>query len=134
MLAAETLELMRQPHASMMGLDIWGLGTILFTSTENGDHVVGHDGQSTPAINTAVRLNPQTGNGIIVLTTGHPDLATRVASEWVFWRTGKVDTLLFAMLQRGMMSALGMGWLVIVSLGMVVGVGTWWTRRAHRVG
>lgn len=128
-IAAERLELMRQPHASTMGLDIWGLGTILFTSTENGDHVVGHDGQSTPAINTAVRLNPQTGDGIIVLTTGHPDLATRVASEWIFWRTGKVDTLLFTMLQGGMMSALGVGWLVIVGLGMAVGVGTWWTRR-----
>jgi CubicO group peptidase (beta-lactamase class C family) len=133
-LAAETLEQMRQPHGSTMGLDIWGLGTILFTSTENGDHVVGHDGQSTPAINTAVRLNPQTGSGIIVLTTGHPDLATRVASEWVFWKTGKVDTLLFAMLEGEMMSALGIGWLVLAGLGMVVGVRTWWTRRAHRVG
>jgi CubicO group peptidase (beta-lactamase class C family) len=113
-LAAETLELMRQPHASTMGLDIWGLGTILF--------------------NTAVRLDPQTGNGIIVLTTGHPDLATRVASEWVFWRTGKVDTLLFAMLQGGMVSALLTGWLVIVVLGMLLGVGTWWKRRGHGVG
>lgn len=128
-LSAETLELMRQPHASTVGLDIWGLGTILFTSTENGDYVVGHDGQSTPAINTAVRLDPLTGNGIIVLTTGHPDMATRLASEWVFWKTGKVDTLLFAMLEPGMMSALGMGWLVIVGLGMIVGIGTWWMRR-----
>lgn len=133
-IAAETLELMRQPHASTMGLDIWGLGTILFTSTENGDHVVGHDGQSTPAINTAVRLNPQTGDGIIVLTTGHPDLATRVASEWVFWRTGKVDTLLFTMLQDGMMSALVRGWLVIVGLGLLAGLRAWWMKRANRLG
>jgi CubicO group peptidase (beta-lactamase class C family) len=127
-LAPETLELMRQPHASTMGLDIWGLGTILFTSTENGDHVVGHDGQSTPPVNTAVRLDPQTGNGIIVLTTGHPDLATRIASEWVFWRMGKLDTLLFTMLQGGMVSALLRGWLVILGLGMLLGVGAWWTR------
>lgn len=133
MLTSETLKLMREPHASALGLDIWGLGTILFTSTESGDHVVGHDGQSTPAINTAVRLNPQTGNGIIVLTTGHPDMATRVASEWVFWRMGRVDTLLFTMLQRGMVSAVGIGWLVIVGLGMLLGALTWWTRRAHRV-
>ncbi len=28
----------------------------------------------------------------------------------------------------------GVGWLVIVGLGMVVGVGTWWTRRANRLG
>jgi CubicO group peptidase (beta-lactamase class C family) len=128
-ISGETLEMMRQPHASTMGLDIWGLGTILYTSTENGDYVVGHDGGSTPAINTAVRLNPQTGDGVIVLTTGHPDLATRLASEWVFWRMGKVDMLLFTMLQGGMKSALVRGWLAIVGLGMVIGVRAWWKGR-----
>jgi hypothetical protein len=34
-------------------------------------------------------LNPETGDGIIVVETGSPALATKLASEWVFWRTGK---------------------------------------------
>jgi hypothetical protein len=38
------------------------------------------------------------------------------------------------MLQGGMVSALLTGWLVIVGLGMLLGVGTWWKRRALRVG
>jgi CubicO group peptidase (beta-lactamase class C family) len=86
-----TIKLMREPHASIQGLDIWGLGTILFAKTDNGNFIIGHDGKSTPPINTAVRLNPQTGNGVIILETGNSLLATKLASEWVFWKTGKVD-------------------------------------------
>ena len=86
-----SIKLMRKPHASIQGMDIWGLGTILYAKTDNGNFIIGHDGKSTPPINTAVRLNPQTGNGVIILETGNPLLATKLASEWVFWKTGKVD-------------------------------------------
>ena len=67
-----------------MGMDIWGLGTILYTAPDNNDFIIGHDGKSTPPINRAVRINPHTGNGIIVLETGNPLLATKLASKWVF--------------------------------------------------
>ena len=90
-LKPETLKLMREPHANIMGLDIWGLGTILYAKTDDGNFIIGHDGKSTPPINTAVRLNPQTGNGVIILETGNPLLATKLASEWVLWKTGKID-------------------------------------------
>lgn len=90
-LKPETLILMRAPHANIKGLDIWGLGTILFAQTDEGNFIIGHDGKSTPPINTAVRLNPQTGNGVIILETGNPLLATKLASEWVLWKTGKID-------------------------------------------
>ena len=90
-LKPETLKLMREPHANIQGLDIWGLGTILYAKTDNGNFIIGHDGKSTPPINTAVRLNPQTGNGVIILETGNSLLATKLASKWVFWKTGKVD-------------------------------------------
>ncbi len=90
-LKPETLKLMREPHANVMGMDIWGLGTILYAKTDEGNFIIGHDGKSTPPINTAVRLDPQTGNGVIILETGNSLLATKLASEWVFWKTGKVD-------------------------------------------
>ena len=105
-----------------MGMDIWGLGTILYTTTENGDYVIGHDGRSTPPINTAVRLNPETGNGIIILETGNPMLATTLAAEWVFWKTGKVDLTLFTMHKDGMVSMIGKGWLAIIALTIIVGI------------
>jgi CubicO group peptidase (beta-lactamase class C family) len=113
-LKPETIKMMRSPHAQTMGEDIWGLGTMLFAATENGDFIIGHDGKSTPPINTAVRLNPETGDGIIVLETGNPLLATKLASEWVFWKTGKVDTLLFTMEINRMITIIGIGWGVIV--------------------
>jgi CubicO group peptidase (beta-lactamase class C family) len=113
-LKPETLAAMREPHGKSMGVDIWGLGTVLYATTNDNDFIIGHDGKSTPPINTAVRLNPETGDGIIILETGHPMIATKLASEWVFWKTGKVDTFLFPMLSNGMTSAIGLGWIVIL--------------------
>lgn len=114
MLKPETLAKMREPHGKAMGVDIWGLGTVLYATTDGNDFIIGHDGKSTPPINTAVRLNPETGDGIIVLETGNPTLATKLASEWVFWKIGKVDTFLFPMLIDGMLWTIGIGWVVII--------------------
>lgn len=119
-LKPETIKMMREPHGSSMGMDIWGLGTILFTNTTNNDFIIGHDGKSTPPINTAVRLDPQTGNGIIILETGSPLLATNLASEWVFWKTGKVDIMLFTMLKEPMVSTIGIGWIAIILLAIII--------------
>lgn len=110
----ETVKMMREPQVQSMGADIWGLGTILFATTNNNDFIIGHDGKSTPPINTAIRLNPQTGDGIIILETGHPGMATKLASEWVFWKTGKVDTFLFLMIIDGLVWTIGIGWAAII--------------------
>jgi len=110
----ETLKTMREPHGQTMGIDIWGLGTILYATTEGNDFIIGHDGKSTPPINTAIRLNPETGDGIIILETGNPIMATKLASEWVFWKTGMVDTILFPMLMDGLLTTIGIGWFVII--------------------
>lgn len=116
----ETVKMMRAPHAQSMGADIWGLGTVLYATTDNNDFIVGHDGKSTPPINTAIRLNPETGDGIIILETGNPMIATKLASEWVFWKTGKVDTLLFLMLIDGMVWTIGIGWAAIIVITIIV--------------
>jgi CubicO group peptidase (beta-lactamase class C family) len=88
-----TLKHMRKPHASQFGADIWGLGTILYAPNNAGDFVIGHDGSNAPAINTAARLDPATGDGIVVLESGNRLLATTIAGEWIFWRTVNVDLL-----------------------------------------
>lgn len=97
LLSPSTLKSMREAHWDIMGEKIFGLGCMLYIGIENNEDIFGHDGKSTPPVNTAIRINPVTGDGIIVLETGHPDLATRIASDWVFLKTGKVDTLLFTM-------------------------------------
>lgn len=96
----ETLNEMRRPHASQYGADIWGLGTVLYVPTDSGEFIVGHDGTNYPAINTTARLNPDTGDGVIVLETGNEMLATTVGGEWSFWQTGKRDLLMVMMVAR----------------------------------
>lgn len=122
LLKPETLKLMRKSHWNMMGENIYGLGTMLYIDIENGEDIIGHDGKSTPPINTAIRINPKSGDGIIILETGNPNLATRIASDWVFLETGKADTLLFPMLLGKMTKIILTGLLLISVLGIVIGV------------
>ena len=128
-LKPETVELMRQAHASQMGADIWGLGTMLYAPNGDGDFIVGHDGKNEPAINTAVRLNPATGDGIVVLETGNRLLATTVAGEWVFWQTGTIDFLMFTLVAERMISIILIGWGLIVLAALFIG---WRKSRARR--
>ncbi|MBC8115647.1 MAG: beta-lactamase family protein, partial [Candidatus Saccharimonas sp.] len=129
-LAPATINEMWLPHASKFSEDIWGLGTSLYASNDKGGFIVGHDGnRREPPINTAARLNPATGNGIVILETGTPILATRLAGEWVFWETGNVDFLAFAMAIPGMLRLIGLGSLVIV---LAVPTIAWSIRRKRR--
>ena len=126
-LESGTVEQMWAPRARRLGRDIWGLGAILYARNGEGRFVVGHEGNNVPAINTAVRLDPDTGNGIIVLATGAPGLATTIAGEWVFWETGNVDVFEFMVgLDRTLWKA-GAG-----AVGIVVGAMclAWWRLKA----
>ncbi len=127
-LKPERLTQMSQPHASQMGADIWGLGTMLFVPTDDGEFVIGHDGSNEPAINTAARINPGTGDAIVVLETGNPILATTLAGEWVFWKTGKLDTLMFLMAKDRMVNLILAGWGLIIFASILIG----WRRRRKR--
>ena len=60
-LRPQTLQEMRRPHAAQLGADIWGLGVILYAPNDAGGHIIGHDGDNEPAINTAARLDPARG-------------------------------------------------------------------------
>lgn len=123
----ESLKLMRKSHWDMMGERIYGLGCMLYIGIENNEDIFGHDGRSTPPINTAIRINPITGDGIIILETGNPDLATRIASDWVFLETGKTDTLLFTMLLGKMTTIIIVGILLIGIF--IIGTAIWRKKR-----
>jgi CubicO group peptidase (beta-lactamase class C family) len=128
-LSAASLQRMRQPEASQFGVPIWGLGAILYAPTAKGGYVIGHDGSNAPAINTALRFDPESGDGIVVLATGNAALATELGGEWVFWRTGKVDLLDVLRGIRGtfttMMVVGGAGFLIALALGFAL-----WRRQA----
>jgi len=118
-LRPETLIEMRRPHASQFGADIWGLGVILNAPNNAGDYVIGHDGGNFPAINTAVRIDPASGDGVVVLETGNLDLATSIAGDWVFWRTGNVDFLTVATQAGETLRTIAIGGAVIFILGLI---------------
>jgi len=124
--AQETLDAMRQPHAFTMGAPIWGLGTMLYTRAPQEDFVFGHDGGNEPAINSSVRINPETGDAFIMLINGHPSLATTIGSHWVLWQTGYPD---FLSLGVALESAVTPSIVGIVVLLMLFGVVLW--RRAR---
>lgn len=119
-LAPATLELMRRPHAWQYGAEIWGLGTILYTPNNTGGFLIGHDGNNEPAINTAVRLDPASGDGIVILETGNRLLATEVGGDWVYWKSGGIDFLAFTMASKSMLRLVAGGWVVLVVTAWLV--------------
>ncbi len=121
-LSAETLKEMREPTASQMGLPIWGLGVILYAPNTEGGFVIGHDGNDEPAINSAVRFDPATGDGIVVLETGNELLATKLAGDWVYWKTGRIDILSFTMVAETMFVTIVVGLAAVFLLSLIVGV------------
>jgi len=121
-LRQDTISAMRKPNASLMGFDIWGLGTILYASTASGDVIYGHDGQNDPAINSAVRINPDTGDAIIAFSSGNPSLATKLGFEWVFSQTGKPDFLGLGYVIPGGLRVLSLASMLTL---LIAGVLTW---------
>jgi CubicO group peptidase (beta-lactamase class C family) len=94
-LRPETLAVMRSPQAFVSSIPVWGLGQTLYVPNGAGGYIVGHDGNNYPAINTTARIDPATGDGIVVLETGNATLAREIGGEWTFWQTGirSLDTL-----------------------------------------
>jgi CubicO group peptidase (beta-lactamase class C family) len=125
LLKPSTVELMREPHGFIMGAAVWGLGTILYAPSPTGDYVFGHDGVNDPAINSTVRLNPDTSAGIVLLVSGHPSLASNIGSEWVLWQTGYPDLL---QTKRALKSA--MVPFLIGSFVLIFAIFLWSRRRA----
>jgi hypothetical protein len=61
---------------------------MLFVESGVSDHVIGHDGENYPAISHAVRLDPVTRSGVIILSSGKDGFAMKLAADWVLWKTG----------------------------------------------
>ncbi|AZQ59336.1 class A beta-lactamase-related serine hydrolase [Maribacter sp. MJ134] len=115
-LSVQFQKMMWQAQAETLGTPIYGLGTFLYAELENNSFIIGHDGKNNPPLNTAFRYNPLTKDGIILLTTGSTDFATRIASDWVYIHTGKVDALLFKRQLGKMIQTIIIGLVVILVL------------------
>ncbi|MBB1440343.1 beta-lactamase family protein [Shewanella sp. SG41-4] len=118
LLSAATLRNMRTPNAATMGIDIWGLGVMLFASNNADDFIIGHGGQS-PSLNATLRVNPSTGNGIIMLTTGNRSLAADTATKWTLWETGNPDIYMLKNMIPEMLKTTAIGCLVILFMSLL---------------
>lgn len=107
-------KLMREPTGYALGAPIWGLGTMLYAPTKNNDFVFGHDGANSPAINTALRIEPNSKDAIIVLASGNAQLASAVGYEWTLWKTGYPDFLAFESAVKSAFVPAGIGCLIII--------------------
>lgn len=122
-----TIAEMQRPAGYRFGFPIYGLGMLIYADTNAGGHITGHDGRNYPAVNTAVRFDPATGDGVVVLQTGTPTLASEVANHWVFWHTGNVGLLAAVAGWRQALIIFAPGAAAIVIVALVVG---WRGRRA----
>jgi CubicO group peptidase (beta-lactamase class C family) len=115
-----TLQLMRYPQATLYGFPIWGLGNVLYVGNNAGGFIVGHDGNNYPAINTTARIDPATGDGIIVLESGNSQVATHIGGDWDYWHTGAVDlvTIVLDAGQTAIIFAIG-AFLILIAAGVI---------------
>lgn len=82
-LSKETLRRMLEPRPGTSGS--WGLGQTLFTGG-----VAGHDGGAYPAWGAMVRVNPASGNGMVLLVSGGRGAVNQLGHDWVYWETGEM--------------------------------------------
>jgi len=119
-LPPETLIEMRAATARMLGVDIWGLGTALYAKSSATDHLFGHDGWNVPEISHAVRIDPATRSAIVILSNGRHGFATRLAADWVYWKTGNgANGIDLAQLARTI--AIGAAVIVVLIAAWVIG-------------
>lgn len=125
---AREVKSLREPTAFAMGAPIWGPGAILYAPVGD-DFVFGHDGANDPGINSSLRINPVTGDALVMLVSGHPNLATHIGSAWVLWQTGTPDVLALEQALRSAILPAAGGSIVILLL--LVGIKRTRAKRAR---
>ncbi|MEM9547181.1 MAG: serine hydrolase [Bacteroidota bacterium] len=113
----ETINEMNQIHTPP-GHQMHGLGPMVFAKKGSGDMIVGHDGVSLAAINNAARINLKTKDGILIFETGNWSLASELADEWVYWKTGIPNNTVMNSNLGMLVSLLVFGYLIILVISI----------------
>ena len=116
-LSRATFQQMVKPESFVNGWGYCGLGPHFFSKDDDQSKVIGHDGYSLrPLINTSARVDLMSKDGIIVLEMGNHNIASVLADEWLYWKTGIHD---YAVIQRNktrLIFIFSMGCLIIIGL------------------
>lgn len=112
-LSQKTLAKMSVPETFIGDIGIYGLGPHLYSQNDPHSQIIGHDGSGNDAINTAARIDLQSKNGIIILETGHYDIASSMADEWIFWKAGIADYVVIQRNKPFLLTLLAIGYVII---------------------
>jgi len=122
LLSDASLATIAQLHASVSGMPIWGAGAMLYAENDAGGYIIGHGGRS-PSLNASVRVNPATGDGIIVLQTGNEEaLASDLTTYWTVWKTGRPDIFMLKNQIPDMLGTVVLGGLFILFVSISTAV------------
>ncbi|MEO1656011.1 MAG: serine hydrolase domain-containing protein, partial [Bacteroidota bacterium] len=119
-LSQESLDQMSRAETFINDTGIYGLGPHLYSQKDKNSKIIGHDGSGNDAINTAARIDLFSKNGIIILETGHPNLASTLADEWMFLKAGIAD---YVVMQRNipyLLWLLGIGYVLIITMSILI--------------
>ena len=126
-LRQDTLKQMLMPQPGTAGT--WGLGQTLFVATDDGGYIVGHDGGSRPAWGGWMRVNPATGNGMVMMVSGGRGAVNKLADDWVYWETGKIS---FEARRQTVFRLAGPASMAIIVGAVVIMVGSLLSTRKRR--
>lgn len=115
-LSKSTQDLMNEEAIRINNTLAHGLGPFIFGSSKSEHYIIGHDGNNRTAINTSVRFNTKTNDGIIILESGNPNLASKLGDEWVFWKTGMYNHTILNSNKRNIFSWLIIGNILVLTI------------------
>ncbi|AFU69655.1 beta-lactamase class C AmpC-like protein [Psychroflexus torquis ATCC 700755] len=119
-LSKETITEMSKPETFINDIDVYGLGSHLYSQNDQNSNIIGHDGSGNNAINTAARIDLKSKNGIIILETGNYNIASSIADEWIFWKAGIADYVVIMRNKSYILSLLLIGYAVVISLSIFI--------------
>ena len=96
-LSSASIEDMIKPQTYINDIPVYASGAHLYSQDDVDSNVVGHDGSGGAVINKAARIDLKSKSGIIILESGHYDIASGLADEWLFYKFGIAD---FVVMQR----------------------------------
>lgn len=119
-LKAATIAQMSKPETYINDIGVYGLGPHLYSQNDPHSTIIGHDGSGNNAINTAARIDLQLKDGIIILETGHHNLASSMADEWMFWKAGIADFVVMMRNKSYLLILLFSGYIMILLLSIFI--------------
>jgi len=111
---------MSTPQTFINDTPIYGLGPHLYSQNDNTSNIIGHDGSGNNALNTAARIDLISKDGIIILETGNFNIASSMADEWLFWKTGIADYVVITRNKSYLIRLLIAGYIIIILLSVFI--------------